>query len=170
MVRTGRSITVQLVGLHADPEDALWRYGFSAHLMKAEAFATIAAAVKQLQSADERPWAESRDLLKKLSAELAAHRNPIIQTAPEEVLVSDLLHRGHRAQLRILRVAAHYKATGELLDLDDPFGGKLLRHQSEDSLKVWSVGPECVDHGGIGSFHFDPDVKDIVLEVRRQGR
>jgi len=167
MLRTGRSITVQLVGLHADPEDALWRYGFSAHLMKAEAFATIAAAVKQLQGADERPWAESRDLLKKLSAELSSHPNPIIQTAPEEVLVSDLLHRGHRAQLRILRVATHYRATGELLDLDDPFGGKLRRHPSEDGVKIWSIGPECVDHGGIGGFHFDPDVKDIVLDVKR---
>ena len=167
LLKTGHSMTVQLVGLHADPEDALWRYGFSAHLMKAEAFATIADAVKQLRQADEAPWAESRNLLKKLNAELAAHRNPIIQTAPEEVLVSDQLHRGHRAQLRILRVATHYKATGELLDLDDPFGGKLLRHQSEDVLKVWSIGPECIDHGGIGAFHFDPDVKDIVLEVKR---
>ncbi|HLY11970.1 MAG TPA: hypothetical protein VKW04_21900 [Planctomycetota bacterium] len=166
-LKTGHSITVQLVGLRADPEEALWRYGFSAHLMKAEAFATIAAAVKQLKEADERPWRESRDLLRKLSAELAAHPNPIIQTAPEEVLASDLLHRGHRAQLRLLRLAAHFKATGEVLDLDDPFGGKLVRHLADDTLKVWSVGPEGTDHGGIGSYHFDPEVKDIVLEVRR---
>ncbi|SRR5579859_554137 len=166
-LRTGRSITVQLVGLRADPEDALWRYGFSAHLMKAEAFATIAAAVKQLQEADERPWAESRNLLRKLSAELASHPNPIIQTAPEEVLASDILHRGHRAQLRLLRLAAHFQATGEVLDLDDPFGGKLNRNLANDTLKAWSVGPEGMDHGGIGSYHFDPEVKDIVLEVRR---
>jgi len=166
-LKTGHSITVQLVGLRADPEDALWRYGFSAHLMKAEAFATIAGAVKQLQDADERPWTESRDLLKRLSAELAAHPNPIIQTAPEEVLASDVLHRGHRAQLRLLRVAAHYQATGEVLDLGDPLGGKLVRYLANDTLKVWSIGPEGLDHGGVGSFHFDPEVKDIVLEVRR---
>jgi len=166
-LRTGHSITMQLVGLRADPENALWRYGYSAHLMKAEAFATIAAAVRQLEEADERPWGESRDLLRKLSSELAAHPNPIIQTAPEEVLASDVLHRGHRAQLRLLRLAAHFKATGEVLDLDDPFGRKLLRHLADDTLKAWSVGPEGQDHGGIGSYHFDPDVKDIVLEVKR---
>jgi len=127
----------------------------------------IAAAVKRLGEADERPWAESKDLLKCLSAELAAHPNPIIQTAPEEVLASDLLHRGHRAQLRLLRMAAHYRATGEVLDLDDPFGGKLVRSLANDTLRVWSVGPEGKDHGGSGSFHFDPEVKDVLIEVRR---
>ncbi len=166
-LRTGHSVTVQLVGLHADPEEALWRYGFSGHLMKAEAFATIGGAVRQLKDADERPWAESRDLLRKLGAQLATHPNPIIQTAPEEVLASDLEHRGHRAQLRLLRMAAHYRSTGEVLDLDDPFGGKLVRNLANDTLKAWSIGPEGLDHGGIGSFHFDPEVRDILVEVRR---
>jgi len=166
LLRTGHSITVQLVGLRADPEDALWRYGYSGHLMKAEAFAMMAAAVRRLREADERPWAESRDLLRSLSAELAAHPNPIIQTAPEEILASDLQHRGHRAQLRLLRMAAHYRSTGEVLDLDDPFGGKLVRALANDTLRVWSVGPEGLDHCGIGSFHFDPDAKDIVLSVK----
>jgi hypothetical protein len=166
-VKTGQTITLQLVGLHADPDAGLWRYGFSAHLMKAEAFATMAAAVRQLQEADERPWPESRDLLKKLSAELAAHPNPIIQTAPEEILASDLLHRGHRAQLRLLRVAAHFRATGEVLDLDDPFGAKLMRTLANDRLQVWSIGPEGRDHGGAGAFRFDPEGKDIVLDIRR---
>lgn len=166
-VKTGRTITLQLVGLHADPDAGLWRYGFSAHLMKAEAFATMVAAVRQLQEADERTWPESRDLLKKLSAELAAHPNPIIQTAPEEILASDLLHRGHRAQLRLLRVAAHFRATGEVLDLDDPLGGKLRRSLANDRLQVWSVGAEGRDHGGSGSFHFDPEGKDIVLDLSR---
>jgi len=166
-LRTGHSITVQLVGLRADPEVALWRYGYSGHLMKAEAFTTMAAAVRRLREADERPWTESRDLLRTLSAELAAHPNPIIQTAPEEILASDLLHRGHRAQLRLLRLAAHYRSTGEVLDLDDPFGGKLVRALAHDTLRVWSVGPEGLDHGGTGSFHFDPGAKDILVEVRR---
>ena len=55
---------------------------------------TMAAAVRRLREADDRPWAESRDLLRALTAELAAHPNPIIQTAPEEILSSDLLHLG----------------------------------------------------------------------------
>lgn len=169
LLKTGHSITVQLVGLQADPDDALWRYGYNGHLLKAEAFQTIAAAVKELSDADERPWSESRERLKRLSAELARSPNPISQTAPEEILASDLLHRAHRAQLRLLRVAAHLAATGEILDLDDPFGTKLRVRVSEAGLRAWSVGPEGSDHNGTGVFAFDRnghDARDIVLELR----
>ncbi len=170
LLKTGRSITVQLVGLQADPDDSAWRYGYSGHLMKAEAFRLIAAAAKELHDADERPWLESKAVLKKLTAELSRSRNPIAQTAPEEILASDLLHRGHRAQLRLLRVAAHYGATGDVLDLDDPFGTKLRVRVADGSLRVWSVGPEGADHNGTGAFAFDResrDARDIVLEIRR---
>jgi len=166
-VKTGRSMTGQLVGLRSDPEGALWRYGWSAHLMKAEAFAVLQDAVRQLQAADERPWAESKEVLKTLTRDLSAHRNPIVQIAPEEVLGSDLQGRGHRTQLRLLRLAARYKATGEILDLEDPFGARLVTRTSDGALKAWGVGPEGFDHGGIGDFRFDPDGKDIVLDVRR---
>lgn len=166
-LRSGRQITGQIIGIHADPEDALWRYGWSAHLMKAEAFDVIQEAVRRLHEADERPWAESRDLLKSLAAELATHRNPIVQTAPEEVLASDQAHRTQRAQLRLLRLATHYKATGEVAELDDPFGAKLLTKKSEDAVKAWSLGPEGSDHGGIGGFLLERDDRDIVVDVRR---
>lgn len=170
LLKTGHSITVQLVGLQADPDDSAWRYGYSGHLMKAEAFRTIADAAKALNEADDRPWLESRAVLKKLTAELSRHPNPIAQTAPEEILASDLLHRGHRAQLRLLRVAAHYGATGDVLELDDPFGTKLRVRVADGSLRVWSVGPEGADHNGTGAFAFDregADARDIVLEIRR---
>lgn len=170
LLKTGNSVTVQLVGLQADPDDALWRYGYSGHLMKAEAFRAIAAAAKELNDADERPWLESRAVLKKLTDELSRSRNPIAQTAPEEILASDLLHRGHRAQLRLLRVAAQYAATGDVLELDDPFGTKLRVRVADGSLRVWSVGPEGADHNGTGAFAFDregQDARDIVLELRR---
>ncbi len=138
--------------------------------MKTAAFDAIGRAVTQLAEADERPWIESRDLLKDLNRELSTSGNPISQAAPDELLGSDLLHRGHRAQLRLLRVATHYRATGEVLDLDDPFGTKLQTRGNGDALKVWSVGAEGKDHGGTGGFGFDrdgKDAKDIVLEVRR---
>jgi hypothetical protein len=166
-LRSGRSITMQLVGLHAEPEDHLWRYGWSAHLMKAEAFDIIRGAVQRLHDADERSWAESRAVLQGLTAELAASRNPIVQTAPEEVLASDLTHRTQRAQLRLLRVAVHYKATGEIPELDDPFGAKLVTRRVGDDLKAWSIGPEGTDHGGIGGFLLERDDRDVVIDVRR---
>jgi hypothetical protein len=169
LLKTGHSVTVQLVGLQADPDDALWRYGYSGHLMKADAFHAIAAAAKELSDADERPWLESSAVLRKLTTELSRHPNPIAQTAPEEILASDLIHRGYRAQLRLLRVAAHYGATGDVLELDDPFGTKLRVRVADGSLRAWSVGPDGGDHNGTGMFAFDRDNpvdRDIVIEIR----
>src|SRR6185295_15858943 len=70
-IRSGGSITAQLVGVGADPEESLWRFGFSGRLMKTDAFDAIARAVKELHDADERPWPEARDLFRKLAGELA---------------------------------------------------------------------------------------------------
>jgi hypothetical protein len=170
LIYTGGTVTAQAVGLGADPEDSLWRYGFSTRLMKADAFEKIADAAVRLNEADERPWAESRDLLAKLSAELGAVRNPIARIAPDEILRSDLIHRGSRAQLRLIRSAARYRATGDLLELEDPFGDKIKSRTDEDSVKVWSVGPQGRDHGGVGAFSVDADAleeQDILLRVRR---
>lgn len=166
-IKSGGTITPQLVGLGADPEDALWRFGFSGRLMKTDAFDLTVGAVRRLIEADDRPWPEARDLLQQLNAELGASRNPIARTAPDELLRSDLAHRGHRAQLRLIRTAARYRATGELLELPDPFGDKLKSRLADDALKIWSVGTEGKDHGGVGNFSLDADAQDILLEVRR---
>lgn len=167
LIKTGAAVTPQLVGLGADPEDALWRFGYSGRLMKTDAFAVTVNAVRRLIEADERPWLEAKELLQQLTSELGASPNPIARTAPDELLRSDLSHRGHLAQLRLIRMAARYRATGELLDLPDPFGDKLHNRLTEDALKIWSVGAEGKDHGGIGRFSLDGEGQDILLEVRR---
>src|SRR5262245_9140625 len=56
LIKSGGSITPQLVGLGADPEDSLWRFGFSGRLMKTDAFEVTVNAVRQLIEVDERPW------------------------------------------------------------------------------------------------------------------
>jgi hypothetical protein len=167
LIKTGGSITPQLVGLGADPEEALWRFGFSGRLMKTDAFELGVSAVRQLIEADERPWVEAREVFRRLSAELGASANPIARTAPEEILRSDLAHRAHRAQLRLIRMAARYRSTGEILELPDPFGEMLKSRLAEDALRLWSVGTEGKDHGGVGTFSLGAEGQDILLEVRR---
>jgi hypothetical protein len=170
LIYTGGTITPQLVGLGADPEESLWRFGFSARLMKADAFEKIADAARRLSEADERPWAESRDLLAALNAELGGGANPIARIAPDEILRSDLIHRGSRAQLRLIRTAARYRATGDILELEDPFGERIKSRPEEDSIKFWSVGPQGRDHGGVGAFSVDAEGReeqDLLLRVRR---
>ncbi len=170
LITTGGTVTPQAVGLGVDPEDSLWRFGFSPRLMKADAFEKIADAARQLSEADDRPWTESRDLLARLNAELGAGKNPIVRIAPDEILRSDVIHRGSRAQLRLIRTAARYRATGEILELEDPFGDRMRNQADEDSIKLWSVGPQGRDHGGAGTFSVDAEGReeqDILLRVRR---
>jgi hypothetical protein len=59
-----------------------------------------------------------------------------------------------------------YRANGDVLGLDDPFGGKLLVSKGESRLKIWSVGSDGVDDGGVGEWTPGKG-KDIVLEVER---
>ena len=78
----------------------------------------------------------------------------------------DSTDRTVRVHLRLLRAAAHYRRTGEILELEDPFGTKLLHHESGGRLKLWSVGEDSVDQKGLGSWQAKP-FEDIVLEVPR---
>jgi hypothetical protein len=74
--------------------------------------------------------------------------------------------RERRAQLRLLRLAAHRKATGEVLALDDPFGTTLRHAVTPAGLKAWSVGEDGRDDGGAGDWEGRAG-PDIVLEVPR---
>ncbi|HEV3026715.1 MAG TPA: hypothetical protein VG457_04040, partial [Planctomycetota bacterium] len=87
--------------------------------------------------------------------------------------------RAQRAQIRLLRTVAYYKATGKLLELEDPFGGQLHFAKSGRRLSFWSVGPNGLDDGGIDDGSGDwtlpkhgagrpvhPPPGDIVIEMR----
>jgi hypothetical protein len=65
-------------------------------------------------------------------------------------------------------MAAHYRATGEFLELEDPFGGMIRRGENGCRWKLWSIGPDGIDQGGVAQkddLH-DP-ILDIVLEMDR---
>ncbi|HZE97282.1 MAG TPA: hypothetical protein VE981_09660 [Planctomycetota bacterium] len=81
--------------------------------------------------------------------------------ASSERYIRDLL-----AQLRLLRVTTHYRRTGEQLVLPDSFGAQLMSAASGAGLKLWSIGADGVDNGGVGEWR--PKLgPDIVLEARR---
>jgi len=163
-----------LAKVHLDGKRQLptWRYGFSERLMMADAFQRHLSVSRVLGEATKKPWAEELEVRSWADRELGNCGNPIVQTVHEIQLKSRSSAPGsesreRRTQLRLLRTAAHFRATGEILRLDDPFGaGKLLHSKSGNHLKVWSVGSEGKDHGGIGGW-FQDKGKDIVLEVER---
>jgi hypothetical protein len=53
-----------------------------------------------------------------------------------------------KAQFRLLRAAAHYGATGEILKLEDPYGTVLGHAVTPVGMKFWSRGDDGVDDGG----------------------
>ena len=143
-----------------------WRYGFSSRLLLADAFDTDLDFMKRCAEREERPWAEAGRMEREMEGEIAGLRNPVSRMMIPGLLQGHRAGRDRRAQLRLLRVAAHYRATGEILDLDDPFGAKLLTSRTGDRLKVWSVGRYGVDGSGLDDWKPTPG-RDIALEVDR---
>jgi len=148
--------------------DALlsWRFGFSARLMAGTSFATWDRCFQRSMAADRLPWPEAQSRIASIRAEIDVM--PILDRygLPSGFLGDGSQGRSARAHLRLLRTAARYRQTGEMLSLDDPFGGKLLHQASEGRLKIWSVGKDGVDQSGRGNWDSRP-VDDIVLDVPR---
>jgi hypothetical protein len=135
-----------------------WRFGFSPRLLVASIFESWENWLTRAIVADTRPWPEAQALLAQLRLEI--DQTPFTRYSMTSGYLSSASDvRAALAHLRILRTAAHFRATGAILDLDDPFGTKLLRRRDGARLKVWSLGLDGVDQSG--------GKEDIVLEVPR---
>jgi len=113
---------------------------------------------------DAMPWGEAQKECQAMEAEMEASWNPIFKMATPSTTRTHQTIRQRRAQIRMLRTAVHQRATGDLLDLDDPFGTKLKTAKSGTGLKVWSLGLNGIDDGGTGDWKGNE--KDIVLELK----
>jgi len=145
---------------------SLWRYAFSARLTLASAYDQIRSLLESAAGSDDLTWAEVRKLLGELEQEAKKSRNPVVRIALPGILRNERLFRERRAQLRLLRAAAGWRATGTCPELEDPFGTKLLHDEKDGLLRVWSVGSDGTDHHGTGDWKPDAG-KDILLEWKR---
>ena len=143
-----------------------WRYGFSRRLLAATAFDDWDRWLKRSEQADHLPWPQAQALIASIRSQIDATHVPKEYTWSGQFLEDGSRHRSVLAHLRLLRTAARYVRTGEILELDDPFGGKLLHRESNRRLKLWSVGRDGVDQGGTGNWD-SRVIEDIVLEVIR---
>ncbi len=156
------------------PAWSAWRYGFSPRLTMADAFSQSVSTMRRAAEADAKPWPVASAVFSQLELEARNSKNPIIRDLIPGLMSSSRAGRERRTQLRLLRVAAHYRATGEVLDLEDPLGARLLHSRSGDHLKVWGIGRNGVDDGGVGGWGPNqpgtggalPN-QDILLEVDR---
>jgi hypothetical protein len=143
-----------------------WRYGFSTRLMAATTFDHWDRAFQRSTELDRLPWSEAVSRSASIRSELDALPLPEPYRWPATYLDDGYWHRSRLAHLRLLRTAVRYIRTGEILELDDPFGGKLLHQESNRRLKVWSVGRDGVDQAGLGTWD-SRVIEDIVLDVIR---
>jgi hypothetical protein len=148
-------IGFQLLKPDSEREDTLqvglgkyWRYLYSRRLADAVAFEQIVSSVRRAAAGLDGSMTEFEAAKTAALSEAFRGSHPLILRS-----WLNLIHLSHRIRyartfLRLLRIAIHYRSTGEVLDLEDPFGVRMLHSISGTKFKVWSVGPDGVDNGG----------------------
>jgi hypothetical protein len=144
----------------------LWRTVFTQRLICADAYFIELEYMKRIAAADEESWAVVEAVGSKAQVETSKLKNPIAQTMVPGLFSSSRPGRERRTHLQLLRAAAHYRATGQVPDLEDPFGARLLASEQGGKVKVWSVGQDRLDGGGNGGWK-PKDGPDIVLEFEK---
>lgn len=148
------------------------RYGFSDRIMMADAFETYLRLMERMKAARQRPWREAAAINRECLAQWREDSNPLLRALYDiygypsaQNWVARDRFREVRAQLRLIRMAAHYRATGALLDLEDPYGAKLLFSRKGSRATLWSVGEDGTDDGGVGDWKSGG--RDLRLDVER---
>jgi hypothetical protein len=165
---------LESIGITKHDAAPTWRFGFSERLVLVDAFQTELDESRLLMEAAGKPWREAQRIEKNIEVRFSGAKNPLLREywGIKETLSNkpqpppQSLFRERLAQLRLLRTAAHFRATGEVLVLDDPYGDKIRSRVTESHLKVWSVGADDRDDGGTGVWDARKG-KDIVLELQR---
>jgi hypothetical protein len=141
-----------------------WRYGFSPRLQVAAWYSHLARDTESLVDCDRMTWAEETAAWARFESDRGvADVSPQLATAVVFKSFSSSL-RQLRARLRLLRLVLHRRTSGAWLDLEDPLGGRLKHEETETLLRVWSLGPDAVDHQGRGTWECS-DQRNLVLEV-----
>jgi hypothetical protein len=143
-----------------------WRYGFSTKHMALDAFEERESHLRRAQAAEGFVNAKSREEIRAIESSGAASVNPMVQQLMPSYAKSDEAHREVLARLRLLRAVVGFLRTGTVPQIDDPLGTHILHSQNGGKTKIWSVGINEKDDGGIGSWSHDRPA-DIVIEMQK---
>jgi hypothetical protein len=123
-----------------------WRWGYSSRFRAASTFLYADHGVRTLLTGDPTGPA------------LWGWPDPVLDDAFSFASMDP--GRWERTSLRLIRVAARYQQSGEVLDLADPFGDRLKTLLEKGRLRLWSVSYDGVDNGG-------DQARDLVLQLDR---
>jgi len=143
-----------------------WRWLLPKHLMKAEAFEFYDRHIQRTLENEAESYLEMVQGLNRMGRQLASSKNPIL-SHNSIIPVLEWVGLERMAQLRLLRVAAHYRIAGEILKLKDPFGTELLHRLIGKRMKFWSLDTDGRDDGGAAESdgRWTRTAKDIVIDV-----
>jgi hypothetical protein len=115
-----------------------WKHLFSSRLQQLSAFETLVPLFRRKSARETACYMDVVVFQEEMQTLPEAAENPVIG-----LWVDDLLGGRNeiwitRARMRMLRIAAHWRATDEVLDLPDPFGTRFSIMTSAASLRVSS--------------------------------
>lgn len=139
-----------------------WRHAFSQKLLMIDAYLEADLLAARLRATESASWTEEKGALKRFVDDRKAERSPWVSFFAMGVTNGRAV-RVRRAQLRLVRAGAHFVATGNMLELPDPFGTTIHHRVEPDRLRVWSVGENGKDDGGKGDFNGKVD--DLILDI-----
>ncbi|HET9216239.1 MAG TPA: hypothetical protein VFR18_04630 [Terriglobia bacterium] len=145
-----------------------WRYGFSPKRVALDAFDETESYSRRTQNATILGYGAARKEATAIQAESRSSDNPLFRQLIPDFPKSDLAHREVLARLRVLRAATGYLATGKLPSLEDPLGRDILTSQEGGKTRIWSLGMDGTDGGGVGGWPRVTNQQDIVIELPRR--
>ena len=139
---------------------ASWRYGFSPRLAGAIGVNELHGLADRARETDRASWIEARCIAEEIEREAESSPNWLVRMCFPGLMVET--ERAYLARLRLIRLAAAWRATGQVPAVEDPFGDTLRSSVSAGTLRAWSVGADGADDGGAGDW---TGGADLVLEV-----
>jgi hypothetical protein len=127
----------------------------------------LQAYTEQFKDIDVMPFTEVASKGAAAEKQTEASSNPSFRLVFPTVAGPAARRRETLTQIRMLRMASEFVATGDITALDDPFtGAQLSNRLAGNTLTIWSHGREGKDHGGQGEWGYRPG-KDLELKVKR---
>lgn len=150
-------------GLAQRLKDGGWRYAVFPQTTLLDAFEKNDHFVQRIQKVDQSNFAAAKKEYNALAAEATASSNGIVQQSVPGLARSIEAHLVALAQLRLVRAETLFRATGKMPTIPDPFGANLLSKEDAGVLKIWSIGYDGINNGGVGGW--ERGGADIVIEV-----
>jgi hypothetical protein len=112
-----------------------WRHGYSTRALGADAFFRALGWVDRFAQADALPYGEELKIRIAISAEAEQSHNGL-SSVIDSFLGQCSQQREWLTQVRVARIAVHYRLTGNVLNLPDPWGGRFQFIEEAGTLRV----------------------------------